>query len=140
MTNAVSKLLIRKKGQKAAATPVVVMPEDHGVELGYALSVRQPYAERIMTGEKTMEYRTWTPPDFVVGKRVWIYATSTYEEGGEGLPIRIIVGSVRIDGIEDLGEGEYGWHLADPLRAEGVGFAFFGCPQPKLWKPTEVIG
>ncbi len=135
-----SKLLIRKKKQPQAITPTVVLPEDHGVELGYALSVRQPYAERIMTGEKTIEYRTWLPPTFVLGHRVWIYATSTYEEGGEHLPCRIIVGSVRIDSVEDLGNGEYGWHLTEPLRAEGVGFAFFGMPQPKLWKPVEILG
>jgi hypothetical protein len=38
-----------------------------------ALSIRQPYAELILRGIKTIEYRT--RPTRIVGERVWIYAS-----------------------------------------------------------------
>jgi hypothetical protein len=38
-----------------------------------ALSVRQPYAELILRGIKTVEYRT--RPTRIVGERFWIYAS-----------------------------------------------------------------
>ena len=37
-----------------------------------ALSIRQPFAEMILTGRKTVEYRT--RPTRVIGERFWIYA------------------------------------------------------------------
>ena len=38
-----------------------------------ALSIRQPYAELILRGVKTVEYRS--RPTRIVGERFWIYAT-----------------------------------------------------------------
>jgi hypothetical protein len=38
-----------------------------------ALSIRQPYAELILRGIKTVEYRT--QPTRVIGERFWIYAS-----------------------------------------------------------------
>lgn len=132
---------IGKRAQRKlpAITPVGRLPSDHG-EIDYALSVRQPHAERLISGEKVVEYRTWIPPSWAVGTRVWVYATSTYEEGGEDLPCRIIVGSVRLGGVQHLGGGEYAWSVSEPMRADDPGFAFHGTPQPKLWMPHRVIG
>jgi hypothetical protein len=38
-----------------------------------ALSIRQPYAELILRGIKTVEYRT--RPTRIIGRRFWIYAS-----------------------------------------------------------------
>jgi hypothetical protein len=38
-----------------------------------ALSIRQPFAELILRGQKTIEYRS--RPTKIVGERFWIYAT-----------------------------------------------------------------
>ena len=40
-----------------------------------ALSIRQPYAELILRGLKTIEYRS--KPTKIIGERFWIYATKT---------------------------------------------------------------
>ena len=40
-----------------------------------ALSVRQPYAELILRGEKTVEWRSRRTS--IVGERLWIYASLT---------------------------------------------------------------
>ena len=37
-----------------------------------ALSIRQPYAEQILRGEKTIEYRS--RPTKIIGERFYIYA------------------------------------------------------------------
>jgi len=41
-----------------------------------ALSIRQPYAEMILRGEKTIEYRS--RPTKVIGKRFYIYAAKKW--------------------------------------------------------------
>jgi predicted transcriptional regulator len=38
-----------------------------------ALSIRQPYAEFILRGIKTIEYRS--RPTRIIGERFWIYAS-----------------------------------------------------------------
>ncbi len=45
-----------------------------------ALSVRQPYAELILRGEKTVEWRSRRTS--IVGERFWIYASLTLVRGG----------------------------------------------------------
>ena len=40
-----------------------------------ALSIRQPFAELILRGIKTIEYRT--RPTKIIGERFWIYASKT---------------------------------------------------------------
>lgn len=44
-----------------------------------ALSIRQPYAELILRGIKTVEYRT--RPTRIVGERFWIYASRQWASG-----------------------------------------------------------
>jgi predicted transcriptional regulator len=44
-----------------------------------ALSIRQPYAELILRGIKTVEYRT--RPTAIIGQRFWIYAPKKKAEG-----------------------------------------------------------
>jgi hypothetical protein len=91
-----------------------------------ALSIRQPFAEAIMRGTKTTEYRSG--PTHIRG-RILIYASmSRYGDDEEAemlkefsisdveaddLPRGVIVGSVE---LYDSDEGE--WYLRNPQRAE----------------------
>ena len=112
-----------------------------------ALSVRQPYAELILRGEKTIEWRSRTTR--IVGERFWIYASLTpVKDGGiwsedleraealpwirelglarrlfgEGLslPRGVIVGSAAIARVVPPtgSHGMYGWELCDVERME----------------------
>ena len=91
-----------------------------------ALSIRQPWAELILMGVKTAEYRT--RPTKLVGERFWIYAARS--DGYSGpfgagpgwrllgeLPKGVIVGSAVIERVELGDDGFYHWHLADVERA-----------------------
>ena len=49
-----------------------------------ALSIRQPYAEQILSGSKRIEYRK--TPTRILDEPVYIYASLTPEAGGEDLP------------------------------------------------------
>ncbi|MBS0265835.1 MAG: ASCH domain-containing protein, partial [Planctomycetes bacterium] len=82
-----------------------------------ALSVRQPWAEQILRGDKTAEYRS--QPTNVRG-RVYIYASLAKPEPGAdeieaGLPRGLIVGTVEVVGCEGS-DGEFEWQLANPER------------------------
>lgn len=86
-----------------------------------ALSVRQPYAELIMRGDKTVEYRS--KPTNIRG-RVYLYAAKRpgKTEDFEGarlrpaeLPTGVLVGTVEVVGC--TGElGAFKWHLRSPER------------------------
>jgi hypothetical protein len=86
-----------------------------------ALSIRQPFAELIMTGDKDIEFRSWRVN---LRERVYIYACKSrraveeYEEEGfkpEELPHGVLIGTVEI--VDCIGEdGAYEWHLANPRR------------------------
>lgn len=88
-----------------------------------ALSVRQPWADLIIGGEKTEEYRS--SPTKVRG-RVWIYASKTVDkEAMQGLvipddgefPTGVIIGSVEVTDCEwDPDNEEFIWSLAKPER------------------------
>ncbi len=104
------------------------------------LSVRQPWAEQIMRGKKTIEYRSC----FVNHRgRIYIYASlsrypaskeeSFAEEVGydvEHLPRGVVVGTVEITDCSDVGGGEFAWHLANPKRLD--------CPVPPLERPQPM--
>ncbi len=91
-----------------------------------ALSIRQPFAEAIMRGTKTTQYRSGTTNS---RGRILIYASlGRYEDDTESellqdfgitdveaddLPRGVIIGSVE---RHDSDEGE--WHLRNPQRAE----------------------
>jgi predicted transcriptional regulator len=86
-----------------------------------ALSIRQPYAEQILRGEKTVEYRSRPTR---IRDRVYIYAslrpavTSDFEALGllpGSLPAGYVVGSVAIVGCRRRG-ATYHWLLAEPRR------------------------
>jgi predicted transcriptional regulator len=108
-----------------------------------ALSIRQPLAELILTGEKTWEFRSRVTH---IRGRVFIYATKTLATV-DGFPMAralvlprgVIVGSVDIIGtLDDLNgdlDGDYGWELARPRRYRRP-LKAKGMPQPGFWRPT----
>jgi hypothetical protein len=92
-----------------------------------ALSIRQPWAELILRGEKSIEYRS--QPTNVRGK-VYIYASATrYAPDEEAdiqadldfsldeLPRGVIVGTVEITDCTGSG-GQFEWALDNPQRLE----------------------
>jgi len=93
-----------------------------------ALSIRQPYAELILRGEKTIEYRS--RPTRIIGERFYIYASRKWAGMDalddcstpmqpDQLPTGVIVGSAI---IRDCTKGEqyYEWHLTDVERCEDL--------------------
>jgi hypothetical protein len=88
-----------------------------------ALSIRQPYTEQIMRGDKKIEYRSMITH---IRERVYIYASLTpgnIEDWEEmelqpgDLPTGVLVGTVEITNC--TGEpGDFEWHLAKPERSE----------------------
>lgn len=86
-----------------------------------ALSVRQPYAELILRGEKKVEYRSRPTR---IRERVYVYASKRPGEAEdfdeahlrpEDLPTGVLAGTVEVVGCT----GEplvYEWRLANPER------------------------
>jgi hypothetical protein len=97
-----------------------------------ALSIRQPFAEQILRGTKTIEYRT-VPTSFL-NKRFYIYASlRPKDERGIDLPRGVIVGTVEISACRTRGS-EYHWLLTRPKRlARAV--RPVGRPQPVWFYP-----
>jgi hypothetical protein len=105
-----------------------------------ALSIRQPYAELILRGIKTIEYRS--RPTKIVGERFYIYAARKWAgvngellpgvEPGD-LPTGLIVGTAMITRCVRQ-NGHFEWHLADvkrmrkPRKPKGL-------PQPVWFRP-----
>jgi hypothetical protein len=88
-----------------------------------ALSVRQPYAEQIMQGTKTIEYRSFRTN---IRGRVYIHASLTPGPDGEfrklGATVEdfekgVIIGTVEIIDCTGVPE-DYEWHLARPIRLD----------------------
>lgn len=87
------------------------MPEHTGL----ALSVRQPYADQIITGEKPDEYRS--QPTNVRG-RIYIYASlGGAPASDDGKTRGAVIGEVTLAGCrQDETYGDYAWELRDPVR------------------------
>ncbi|HVT87730.1 MAG TPA: ASCH domain-containing protein [Tepidisphaeraceae bacterium] len=126
-----------------------------------ALSIRQPYAELILRGIKTIEYRS--RPTKIIGERFYIYAAGkkwtgagdskiwsrdlSMPKGGPSLwmlelakhlilgelPTGAIVGSAVIEKVTE-GEDFYEWHLGGVERLERLRKPK-GHPQPVWFKP-----
>ena len=101
-----------------------------------ALSVRQPFAELIMQGVKTEEYRS--QPTNITGQ-VYIYASLTpsennsYDLAVDELPRGVIVGTVEITGCKK-NRGGYAWKLSKPKRLKKL-LKPLKKPQPVWFNP-----
>jgi hypothetical protein len=105
-------------------------------QLERAISIRQPYVERILTGTKTREFRS--RPTRIRG-RVYLYAGMKIAEGARltskvaGLAKGLIVGSVEIVDCKDLTDC-FAYVLKN-LRPYRTPVAARGQPQPGFWRP-----
>jgi hypothetical protein len=92
-----------------------------------ALSIRQPWAELIMSGKKKVEYRSRRTN---IRERVYIYAgegryskddeeefAREYKLDMDSLPRGVLVGTVEIVGCDE-GDDGFEWKLSKPERAE----------------------
>ena len=83
-----------------------------------ALSLKQPWAERIASGMKRAEYRTWRAPS-VVGRDLLIVASKGVMAGYKGEPRGVAVCVVRVDAMR--GEpGDYAWVISNPRRVKPI--------------------
>jgi len=105
-----------------------------------ALSIKQPYAEMILRGEKKVEYRTSLTR---IRERVYIYASKTKPEEDfevmeahpENYPVGVLVGTVEI--TECTGkQGKYQWHLSKPERLP-KNIKPENRPQPRWFHPFK---
>lgn len=107
-----------------------------------AISIRQPYVELILRGEKRKEYRT--RPTNIRG-RVFVYASLRAADDAPGwrrvgnevgsLPTGKIVGTVEVrDCIWDKRHGCYAYILERPRRLRKHLIAN-NQPQPIWWRP-----
>ena len=107
-----------------------------------AISIRQPYAEAILRGEKVVEYRTRNTN---VRGKVFIYAGSKilnneifeeYRVLKSGIIFGAIIGTVEImDSVKSTKfPGWYDWILINPQRLE-KSLKPTNQPQPVFWYP-----
>jgi hypothetical protein len=110
-------------------------------EINRALSIRQPYAEAILTGEKKIEYRSRRTH---IRGRVYVYAAKglgaqeDYDYMGVqpgDLPTGVLVGTVEVTDCTDNGE-YFEWHLSKPKRLPKP-IKPTGVPQPGFFKPFK---
>jgi hypothetical protein len=104
-----------------------------------ALSIRQPFAEQTLTGEKVIEYRSRRTH---IRGRVYIYASKapgdadSYEEVGytvDELPRGVLVGTVEV--VNCTGQkDDFEWHLANPRRLRSP-LPVASMPQPGFFWP-----
>lgn len=106
-----------------------------------AISIRQPYVEQILRGDKRFERRS--RPTRIRG-RVFLYASKRsgndpiewrrLRRSPGDLPVGQILGSVEIVGCRPIGHDDYKYLLKDPRRLSRPKRAK-NQPQPIFWKP-----
>jgi hypothetical protein len=105
-----------------------------------ALSIRQPYAELILRGDKPIEFRSLPTRK---RERVYIYASripasdpaawaAVDAEPGD-FPTGLLVGTVEIVGCSGC-PGDFHWHLARPERLKQM-LSVRNKPQPMFFYP-----
>jgi hypothetical protein len=105
-----------------------------------AVSIRQPFAEQVMTGRKKAEYRTMPTR---LRERVYVYASLKprpsedwrgMKVGPEDVPLGKIIGTVEIVGCRQLRDGTYAWAFKSPQRLRKP-VPPRAHPQPVIWFP-----
>jgi hypothetical protein len=94
----------------------------------FALWVRQPYAEEILRGIRTIEYRNWPVSKSLIGKRIHLFAEMEDAEGEdinerfrclgcrrEDLPRGVLVGTATLSLCKGAA-GTYELHLTQVQR------------------------
>lgn len=111
------------------------------MEITRAISVRQPFAELIMQGVKTEEYRTISTN---IRERIYIYASKTLvdDEGSikrtkksiNELPLGVLIGSIDLIACSGSKDKGFIWKLANPVRLK-TSLKPNNKPQPVWFKP-----
>ena len=106
-----------------------------------ALSIKQPFVEMILRGDKTKEYRGRATN---IRERVYLYASLKPRDWPAGwkkigkqpgdLVTGMIVGTVEIVDCKKQRDGGYAWLLAKPKRLRRH-LAPTNQPQPGFWRP-----
>lgn len=111
-----------------------------------AFSIRQPWAELIMRGEKKEEFRTLRTN---IRGRVGVYAgegrypkedeeqsARDYQVELDPLPRGVLVGTVEITGCVENEDGMFAWKLAHPRRLREM-LKPRNHPQPRFFYPFD---
>ncbi len=113
-----------------------------------AISLTQPWATLVVSGRKTIETRSWRPPEAAIGQRIAIHAAKAMGPGPEELarewgldpdelPRGAVVGFATIAGVDrtedvrhtvdvdellfgDFSTGRWGWHLTHPTETDPI--------------------
>lgn len=96
-----------------------------------AISIKQPWASLIISGQKPVENRTWRPPPGIIGMPLLIHASkrpdrhATVQVPTGTMPLGFVIGSVIVTGWEHARErkdvwstGPICWLLRDPRPCE----------------------
>lgn len=81
-----------------------------------SISIKQPHAEAIASGRKSVEYRTWRAP-CLVGGDLLIVAPKAVMAGYSGEPTGVAVCVVRVVRMGGT-DGDREWHFTDPRRVK----------------------
>lgn len=106
------------------------------------ISIQPPYARRLLTGEKQVEYRQSCPTKFTPGRtRCWIYEsrgtgwdnfTDERPKPRVGLGCQAIIGWFVLEKVEKEVSG-WGWHAGLSClyhRPENIHLSIFGYERP----------
>jgi activating signal cointegrator 1 len=129
-----------------------------------ALSIWQPWASLIMSGDKKIEARSWAAPYSIQGQRIAIASTKTIRPeqrqaaeqegfrkhyvatglvGLANLPLGSVLGTVIVDGCREM-DSEFLAELDEQEEAFGIygpgRFAWLLVDPEPLGKPEEVRG
>jgi len=107
-----------------------------------ALSVRQPWADQILTGHHPIEYRT--VPTRILHERVYLYASKSVGRAERAefqrmglrpgdLPTGVLVGTVEFESCTRTSSG-YEWKVANPVRLDHL-LTPVGKPLPIWFHP-----
>lgn len=105
-----------------------------------AISIRQPYVEQILRGDKKWEYRSQNTR---IRECVYLYASKSPGPEAEwrklqmepgDLPTGRIVGTVEITATRRLRDGSFAYKLENPRRLKRQ-LRPVNQPQPVFWRP-----
>ena len=94
----------------------------------YAISIRQPWAELLLRGEKGVEYRRWRLPEKYVGRWLLLHASQSMSCRERSLALSGI-GTVALDRGGYVGRIRFGRPVMTftPLELRAY------CPLPQCW-------
>lgn len=111
------------EGYRSFTPPPAPEPLDLGAESIRALSIRQPFVEQILRGEKNIEYRSWQVKEpgplllHASDTRAGADAFDDADIAPDTLPYAALVGVVDVvDCLWDEENEEFEWLLACPRR------------------------